>query len=604
MLFETDVETPEDKPIVVEFTAHLPAGGGQFRLTNDVPGPPNTPRSGRADPRLPFFSIAQGRRPWQIKLTDEEGKPIRPFLIVDWVEWEGPLDADGPTYAQKQYMPAERGNMEQARAGLSKLAERAFRRPLRKGEIDRYVSLLESEIKSGEPFESAMKTAMLAVLCSKDFLYVVEGSSAEASTKLNDWELASRLSYFLWASMPDEALTAAARDGTLHQPEVLRAQTQRMLKDPRAKRFAQSFSKQWLQMRHVGMFAPDQKLYPSYDAHLERSMIDETTEFFGQVLNENLSLKEFIDSDWTMLNARLAEHYGIAGVNGDAFRKVSLAPGDHRGGVLTQASVLSQTSDGTRHRPVHRGKWVLESIFGKSPPPPPANVKPIEPTAVTAPKATLRMKLAAHTTDASCASCHAKIDPLGLAFDNYDAIGRWRTEEVVGDGVGANPKVDASGVLVDGRKFDNASDFKQLLMADLDTFQRRLRRKAGHLRHAASDDPRRPPATGRRRQGRQSRRLSAGVDRRRVGDERTVQSKVTGKDEGGRMKDESSGRHAVFIIHPSSFPLRPHPFLPVFRRFVSERTYGQHPPAKLASKSSAFPFAAWGRRSRCRCWTA
>jgi hypothetical protein len=220
----------------------------------------------------------------------------------------------------------------------------------------------------------------------------------------------------------------------------------------------------------VGMFPPDKKLYPDYDDYLQKSMIGETTSYFREVLDKNLSLREFLDSDWTMLNARLAEHYGIAGVTGDEFRRVALRPEDHRGGLLTQAAVLSLTSDGTRHRPVHRGKWVLESILGKSPPPPPANVKPIEPTPANQSKATIRMKLDAHRSDPGCAACHQKIDPLGLAFDNYDAIGRWRTEEVANDGSGANPKVDASGTLADGRKFADAPAFKKLLAADIDRF--------------------------------------------------------------------------------------------------------------------------------------
>ncbi|HEX8913912.1 MAG TPA: DUF1592 domain-containing protein [Humisphaera sp.] len=475
MLHEQDVVAPEDKPIVVEFTAHLPAGYQNFRLTNDVPGPSNLPRSGRADPKIPFFSIKEGRRPWQLKLTDEEGQPLWPFLIVDWLEWEGPLPPDGPVVAAKEYMPAKAGDMAEARTCLAKLAERAFRRPVKPAEVDRFVRLVEAEVQKGEPFEAAMKTGMLAVLCSKDFVYLVEGSPDSTSRDLTDFELASRLSYFLWATMPDAALTDAAKAGTLRQPDVLRAQVRRMLADPRSRRFSEAFARQWLQLKQVGMFAPDKKLYPDYDAYLERSMIGECVAFFDEVLRKDLSLREFIDSDWTMLNPRLAEHYGIAGVEtrgveGDGFRRVALKPEDHRGGLLTQAAVLSLTSDGTRHRPVHRGKWVLESIVGRPPPPPPANVKPIEPTAPTAKKATIRQKIAAHSSDATCAACHARIDPLGFAFDNYDAIGRWRTEEASNDGSGENPKVDAHGALPDGRSFQDAAGLKKLMLADVDTF--------------------------------------------------------------------------------------------------------------------------------------
>ena len=189
-----------------------------------------------------------------------------------------------------------------------------------------------------------------------------------------------------------------------------------------------------------------------------------------EVLQSGLTLRELIHSDWSMMNGMLAQFYGLpeAKGTGDEFQRVSLPAESHRGGLLTQASILSLTSDGVRHRPVHRGVWVMESIFGKSPPPPPANVDPIA-TNPAAPKATLREKLEAHIHDANCASCHAKIDPLGLAFENYDAIGRWRTEEIT-DGIGANPKVKASGKLPDGREYQTADDFKKLLLADLDAF--------------------------------------------------------------------------------------------------------------------------------------
>lgn len=470
MLFEKDIVTTEDKPVIVEFTTHLPAGNVNYRLSNDVPGPSNLPRSGRADPRIPFLSIKDGRRPWQMKITDEEGQPLVPFLIVDWVEWEGPIMPDGPTYAQQHYMPKEAGNFDQVREVLTRFVERAFRRPAAKEEVEQFVKLVQAEVKAGEPFDAAMKTGLLAVLCSKDFLYLVEGSHENRDGKIDDWELASRLSYFLWSTMPDEELFGLARNGTLHQPEVLRAQVKRMLADARAVRFSESFASDWLQLQQVGMFPPDKKLYPDYDAYLEKSMVGETKAFFREVLEKNLSIREFLDSNWTIVNARLAAHYGLPIVNDDRFTKVALRPEDNRGGLLTQASILSLTSDGTRHRPVHRGKWVLESIFGKPPPPPPANVSTIEPTPATGKKVTLRMKLAAHISDPNCASCHKKIDPMGIAFDNYDAIGRFRMEEVVSDGMGDNPKVDASGEMADGRKFANVAGLKAILVEDIDKF--------------------------------------------------------------------------------------------------------------------------------------
>jgi Protein of unknown function (DUF1592)/Protein of unknown function (DUF1588)/Protein of unknown function (DUF1585)/Protein of unknown function (DUF1587)/Protein of unknown function (DUF1595)/Planctomycete cytochrome C len=495
VLLDQDVVTPEDQPVTLECLAHLPAGNHPIRMMNEAPGPSNLPRAGRNGSH-PFFSIKDGREPWQTKLTDEAGQPILPFLIVDWVEWEGPIIESSPTLAQQQYLPKDsaEGNsrLSEAREILKRFADRAFRRPAKDAELDGFVALVESEMQSGEKFQAALKTGLLAVLCAKDFFYLVEGSAEENTNQINDWELASRLSYFLWSTMPDAALSEAAANGSLHRPELLRAQVARMLQDPKIARFTESFSRQWLQLRRVGMFPPDKKLYPDYDDYLQKSMIAETTSYFREVLGENLSLREFLDSDWTMLNARLAEHYEIPNVTEDRFHRVSLRPEDHRGGLLTQAAVLSLTSDGARHRPVHRGKWVLESIIGKPPPPPPANVKPIEPTPETRPKATLRMKLAAHESDANCAACHRRIDPLGIAFDNYDAIGRWRTEEIVRDGHGENPKVDASGELVDGRKFSDAEGLKKLLLADMDKFNAAFVEKLATfaLRRAMSVDDR------------------------------------------------------------------------------------------------------------------
>ncbi len=473
MLFEEDVVTAEDQPKTLEFTFHVPAGHHDIRLTCEAPGPSNLPRHGRYDAGRFFTTIkesATGKQPWQWKLSDEEGVQLRPFLIVDFVETTGPLQAACPTPQQKALFPSGARDVAQAREILKHFAERAFRRPARPAEIERLVKLAESEMSQGKTFESAVKTALVATLCAKDFLYLVEGSPEHAVQRLDDWELASRLSYFLWSTMPDDGLFELARTNTLHAPEVLRGEVARMLSDPKAERFTTGFPREWLQLRHVGMFPPDSKLYPDYDAYLEKSMIAEGTAFFREVLGKNLSVREFLASDLTMLNARLAEHYGIAGVQTDAFQRVALRPEDHRGGLLTQAGVLSLTSDGQRHRPVHRGKWFLEAIFNKPPPPPPANGSPIEPTPAGQPKATLRMKLEAHKSDANCAACHRKIDPLGLAFDNYDAIGRWRTEEVVRDGEGQNPRVDASGELPDGRKFADATEFKHLLVADTDKF--------------------------------------------------------------------------------------------------------------------------------------
>jgi hypothetical protein len=245
-----------------------------------------------------------------------------------------------------------------------------------------------------------------------------------------------------------------------------------MLTDSRINRFIEDFSRQWLQLHRVGMFPPDKKLYPAYDDWLEASMCDEPVEFFREMLIKNLPVERLLNSNWTMANARLCDFYGLPEPKNGGFQRVTLKDGDHRGGLLTMGAVLGLTSDGTRHRPVHRGVWISETIFNKTPPSPPANVDPIEPVPPMGNKITIRQRIEAHTKNANCAACHRTIDPLGLAFDQYDAIGQWRTHEHVPTGVGENPLVNASGIMPDGRKFANSAQFKQLLLEDRDQIAR------------------------------------------------------------------------------------------------------------------------------------
>ncbi len=471
-LYEGDVEAPIDQPTTIEFTAHLPVGRHQIRLINAVPGPRPEDRRSRPINGSPFFALKR-RLPWQMKLTDEVGKPLWPLMVADFWDLAGPVQVSWPPPAHQQLFvrgPDTAKDAAYARDIISRFATRAWRRPVDSVEIDRLVKLAEKDQALGNSFEASVKTALQAVLCSPRFLFLAEGAAGKARQQLDAWELASRLSYFLWSSMPDEQLTRFAASGQLLDKSVLRGEVRRMLSDGKAAAFAESFPRQWLRLRQVGMFAPDSKLYPDYDDHLQSSMIAESIGYFREVLKNNLSVRDFLASDWTMLNERLALHYGISGVSGDVMRRVALKPEDHRGGLLTQGAILSMTSDGTRHRPVHRGVWVLEAIIGKPPPPPPANVPAIASDKKEQPKQGLRAKLEAHRSDERCASCHAKIDPLGLAFDHYDAIGRWRTAEKVQEGSGDDPKIDASGELIDGRKFANHDELKQLLVADLPQF--------------------------------------------------------------------------------------------------------------------------------------
>ncbi|MFT5188904.1 MAG: hypothetical protein ACI9DF_001623 [Verrucomicrobiales bacterium] len=469
VLFEQDVIAPEDKPTTVTFRAHFPSNRmPTIHVINKLGGLNPTHRSARHG-RGPFVSFAEGRMPWQMKIIGDEGEPLHSVLILDTVAMRGPILTDEEKYWRATYMASEEGNRDQVRAGLEAMAKRAFRRPIYEDELNTFVGIVDNEIAAGETFANAVKSAMIAILCSKSFLFIAEGDEDTERHTLNDWEIASRLSYLLWSTMPDGELFALAEQGKLRDRAELKRQVARMLTDARSERFTRSFPSQWLHLRKVGKFPPDKKIYPNYDEHLEKSMVGETQAFFKEVLERGLTLREFISSDWAMMNPRLARFYDVPDITKDVFQRVSLTPEQHRGGLLTQASVLSLTSDGTRHRPVHRGAWLSEAIFGKTPPPPPANVEPIEPNPVDSSKATLRMKLEAHKHDPSCASCHRKIDPLGLAFDNYNAIGEWRTHERV-TGTGEDPLVDASGELSDGRKFQNAEEFKQLLLADLEAF--------------------------------------------------------------------------------------------------------------------------------------
>jgi mono/diheme cytochrome c family protein len=481
-LLEQDVDAPEDRPTTIEARVHLIAGKYPVRLINSVPGPNGEGRRSRHSGTPNAFTNIRSRVPWQLKLTDDEFRPIQPTLIIDSVEWDGPIVDSWPTAAhQRIFFGGEQAVKDPAYARqiIARFAERAWRRPVLPAEVDRLLKPVEQALKLGDNFEASVKYGLVATLCSKSFIYLEEGDPAKPAPRLNDWELASRLSYFLWSSMPDEHLLELARQGKLHEPGTLRAETRRLMSDPKGSALAESFPRQWLQLRRVGMFPPDKVLYPEYDEDLEESMIAETVGYFGEILKGNGSLREFLDSDWTMLNERLATHYGIGGIQGDQLQRVALKPEDHRGGLLTQGAILSLTSDGTRHRPVHRGVWVLESIIGKPPPPPPANVPALNTPAPNARKTTLREKLEQHRADPNCTACHQKIDPLGMAFDNYDAIGRWRTVESIHDGTGDDPVLDPSGVLPDGRKFADARELKQLLVANLDKFAAAFTEKLG-----------------------------------------------------------------------------------------------------------------------------
>lgn len=475
-LIEFDITAPEDRPQVYEFEVFLemPAdlhfcvvatdgvdrrGGAAFRNAIASRGYIFTHSSETAllNPNAP-------------QMFDDKGNGIFSTVLLDWIEWEGPLVTEAEKSRRSGVLPPDDATAEVVAEHLQRFTERAWRRPVKLTELENYLRSYRADRKAGEKAADAWRGAMLRVLTSRNFIYLVEGEPA-ARERLTDSELAARLSYFLWSSMPDDRLFTSARNGILNG-DGLKKEVNRMLTDERINRFIDDFSRQWLQLYRVGMFPPDKKLYPTYDDWLETSMRAEPVEYFREMLAKNLPVDDFLDSDWTIANARLCDFYGLPEPMAGGFQRVSLKPEAHRGGLLTMGATLGLTSDGTRHRPVHRGVWLSEAIFNKTPPPPPANVDPIEPIPPQGTKITIRKRIEAHAKNANCAACHSSIDPLGLAFDQYDAIGQWRTRERVPKGVGDDPLVDASGVMPDGRPFTDSVQFKRLLLEDRDKVAR------------------------------------------------------------------------------------------------------------------------------------
>ncbi|MDX1981123.1 MAG: DUF1592 domain-containing protein [Bryobacteraceae bacterium] len=329
------------------------------------------------------------------------------------------------------------------------LAQRAFRRPVTAKEVDRLEALAASTQARGGPFEEGLAVAVQAMLVSPDFLFRLESQGPHA--------LASRLSYFLWSTMPDDELLRRAGDGAI----VAANEAPRMLADPRSRALVENFAGQWLEIRRLESVQPDRDRFPDFDEHLRASMIKETELFFENLIREDRSIVDLIDADYTFLNERLARHYGIAGVSGTQFRRVDLK-GTRRGGVLAHAGILTASSYATRTSPVLRGKWILENILNAPPPPPPPNVPALDEQAVGS-SASLKAQLEQHRINPVCASCHARMDPLGFALENYDAVGAWRTQ----DGKFA---IDARGALPDGRVMEGLGGLRSVLRQDRDAF--------------------------------------------------------------------------------------------------------------------------------------
>jgi len=450
---------PADKPAVVEITADLGAREA-----------------------LQLVAVELGR----VTIKDPAGY-AGPGLAVEWIDVEGPLLDEWPPASHRQLLgkaDPKTIKLADAEQALRTFIPRAFRRPVAERQLEPYLTLLRSRVNRGDSCEAALRVAVKAVLCGPNFLFLQERPGP-----LADFALAARLSYFLWSSMPDEELLDLAAKKTLHTPAVLRQQVERLLKDARAAALAENFVGQWLELRQIDASAPDPGLYPEYDELLRYSMPRETELFFEEILKNDRSLLDFVAADFSILNERLARHYGIAGVEGPEFRKVQLPPGSHRGGLLTQAALLKVTANGTVTSPVLRGVWVLKNILGQPVPPPPPNVPAIEPDIRGA--VTIRAQLAKHRQVEACASCHQKIDPVGFALENFDAIGGWReTYRTLGPGrkldlkvngrpvqYGPGPRVEAGDTLPGGKQFKDIDEFKRIVLDDPDRIARCIAEK-------------------------------------------------------------------------------------------------------------------------------
>ena len=370
---------------------------------------------------------------------------------------------------------------------LRQFMKQAYRKPVEQREVERFLSIIRSALKTGYSFTDAMIAGYTGVLSSPGFLYFEEKPG-----RLDDLALADRLSYFLWNSPPDTQLRQLAERRELHRPKVLRTQTERLLNDPKSRRFVDAFLNYWLDLRLIEGTAPDGELYPEYqlDDLLVESMISETQLFFNELIKRNLGVTNLVASDFAMVNERLAIQYGIPSVEGVGLRPIPLSSDSVRGGLLTQASVLKVTANGTTTSPVKRGAWIMTRLLGKPPPPPPPNVPALEPD--TRGAITIREQLAKHRNQESCAACHRNIDPAGFALESFDVMGAWRDRYRAfgnGDpvkGVGHNglnfhfclgPAVDPSGELPDGRRFQNVRELKTLLLKDDEQLARNLTRQ-------------------------------------------------------------------------------------------------------------------------------
>jgi mono/diheme cytochrome c family protein len=438
---------------------------------------PDPPREFQPPPNVPAERIPQLRERFLATQAELQKIPLNGVRIAN-VEVGGPYSqATGPSKESlaRIYVCGHVNGEHQptcARRVMGSLASRAFRRPVPARELDTYLALVRHAEKEEGSLAEGLAVGIQALLVSPDFLFRIEKdrpvSGPANAHRIGQHELASRLSYFLWASMPDEELRRAASAGTLRNPQVLAQQVRRMLRDPKSRALSESFAAQWLQFRALESVTRDRERFPDFEDYLKMSMRRETELFVEHIIRDDRSILDFIDGRYSYLNERLARHYGIPNVSGPEFRRVDLS-GHPRGGVVTQGSVLTVSSYATRTSPVLRGKWILENLLDAPPPDPPADVPNLDEAAIGT-AASMRAQLEEHRKNPTCASCHRRMDPLGFGLENFDAVGAWRTSD------GKFP-IDATGTLPNGRSFQGPDELRAILVADRDVFARALASK-------------------------------------------------------------------------------------------------------------------------------
>jgi hypothetical protein len=429
-----------------------------------------------SDTGIHRLSVVLANRP---EVLDDDADTRAPLILVDSMEVDGPLDPaaeDYPAIHQKlvRFRPDEsRTAADAAEANLKLLLRRAFRRPVDDTEVAPFAALVTSAVENGDTFEQGMQDALIGVLVSPHFLFRIESPPKSAATgaiyPLDDHAIAARLSYFLWSSMPDEELFQLADAGKLRDAAVVEQQVRRMLVDLKGEALVQNFVAQWLNLRLLDGVAPDPQVFPQFDDELKKAMRRETELFALAVIRENRSVLDFLSGRYSFVNERLAKHYGLSGVTGDEFQKVSFAD-NRRTGVLTQASILTLTSNPGRTSPVKRGKWMLENILGSPPPEPPPDVPDLESVQKAKPDATLREQLLIHRENPVCASCHKVMDELGFGLENFDAVGQWREKD------GKLP-INAAGELPGGARFNGPLELAKVLARRRGEFVRCLAEK-------------------------------------------------------------------------------------------------------------------------------